>query len=100
MLFTLKANRVTVLAPSLQTTETSHTNQSVKLEPKDYTVACTAPVEAEVSAAQHWLEERDRGLIPVGHDNDYVLRSSLTNGYNIIIATLSADWECGTGRSC
>lgn len=80
-------------------TQTRHSYRTIKLDPKDYTVAWIAPLEIEAQAALHLLDERHRGRFPVGRGDDYVFHAGVMGGHNIVIATLPAGQEYGTGSA-
>ncbi|KAL7755432.1 hypothetical protein ACKLNR_014530 [Fusarium oxysporum f. sp. zingiberi] len=80
-------------------TQRNHTGQTVILDPKDYKVAWIAPLEIEAKAALYLLDERHRGRFPVDRGDDYVFHAGAMGGRNIIIATLPAGQEYGTGSA-
>ncbi|KAH7459821.1 hypothetical protein FOMA001_g19793 [Fusarium oxysporum f. sp. matthiolae] len=80
-------------------TQRSHVGRTVILDPKDYKVAWIAPLEIEAKAAIHLLDERHRGRFPVDRGDDYVFHAGAMGGHNIIIATLPAGQEYGTGSA-
>lgn len=69
------------------------------LNPEDYTVAWIAPLEIEARAALGILDERHEGKFPVGRGDDYVFHAGNIRGHNIIVATLPAGQEYGTGSA-
>lgn len=73
--------------------------QTGHLDPKDYAVAWIAPLEIEARAALHLLGERHHGRFPVSRGDDYVFYAGKMEGHNIIIATLPAGQEYGTGSA-
>ncbi|KAH7460531.1 hypothetical protein FOMA001_g19547 [Fusarium oxysporum f. sp. matthiolae] len=83
----------------MPTTQRSHAGRTVILDPKDYKVAWIAPLEIEAKAALHLLDERHRGRFPVDRGDDYVFHAGAMGGHNIIIATLPAGQEYGTGSA-
>lgn len=83
----------------MPTEQTSHASQTVALDPRDYTVAWIAPLEIEAKAALHLLDERHRGRFLVSRGDDYVFHAGLMGGHNIIIATLPAGQQYGTGSA-
>src|SRR3984957_12320754 len=70
-----------------------------ELDPEHYTVAWIAPLEIEARAALHMLDNRHRGRFPMGRGDDYVFQAGDMRGHNIIIATLPAGQEYGTGSA-
>ncbi|EWZ77566.1 hypothetical protein FOWG_18036 [Fusarium oxysporum f. sp. lycopersici MN25] len=76
-----------------------HADRTVILDPKDYKVAWIAPLEIEAKAALYLLDERHRGRFPVDRGDDYVFHAGAMGGHNIIIATLPAGQEYGTGSA-
>ncbi|KAL9572181.1 hypothetical protein ACKAV7_003669 [Fusarium commune] len=83
----------------MPTTQRSHAGRTVTLDPKDYKVAWIAPLEIEAKAALCLLDERHRGRFPVDRGDDYVFHAGAMGGHNIIIATLPAGQEYGTGSA-
>ncbi|KAI7758838.1 hypothetical protein LZL87_013821 [Fusarium oxysporum] len=80
-------------------TQRNHAGQTGILDPKDYKVAWIAPLEIEAKAALCLLDERHRGRFPVDRGDDYVFHAGAMDGHNIIIATLPAGQEYGTGSA-
>ncbi|RKK94244.1 hypothetical protein BFJ71_g9142 [Fusarium oxysporum] len=80
-------------------TQRHHAGQTGILDPKDYKLAWIAPLEIEARAAIHLLDERYRGRFPVDHGNDYVFQAGAIGSHNIVIATLPAGQEYGTGSA-
>jgi hypothetical protein len=80
-------------------TQRSYVGRSDTLDPKDYKVAWIAPLEIEARAAICLLDERHRGRFPVNRGDDYVFRAGSMGGHNIVIATLPAGQEYGTGSA-
>lgn len=70
-----------------------------ELDPELYTVAWLAPLEIEARAALHLLDNRHEGRFPMGRGDDYVFQAGDVCGHNIIIATLPAGQEYGTGSA-
>ncbi|KAF2180114.1 purine and uridine phosphorylase [Zopfia rhizophila CBS 207.26] len=70
-----------------------------ELDPELYTVAWFAPLEIEAQAALHMLDNRHRGRFPMGRGDDYVFQAGDICGHNVIIATLPAGQEYGTGSA-
>lgn len=83
----------------MQATQRGHPKRAANLDPKDYTVAWIAPLEIEAQAGLHMLDERHRGRFPVGRGDDYVFHAGSMCGHNIVIATLPAGQEYGTGSA-
>ncbi|RYP75460.1 hypothetical protein DL771_002345 [Monosporascus sp. 5C6A] len=69
------------------------------LDPKNYTVAWIAPLEIEARAALYMLDERHQGRFAVSRGDDYIFHAGSMCGHNIIIATLPAGQEYGTGSA-
>ncbi|KXX76648.1 Ankyrin repeat domain-containing protein 50, partial [Madurella mycetomatis] len=69
------------------------------LDPELYTVAWFAPLEIEARAAVHMLDREHQGRFPMGRGDDYVFQAGEMCGHNIIIATLPAGQEYGTGSA-
>ncbi|RYP46560.1 hypothetical protein DL768_007242 [Monosporascus sp. mg162] len=69
------------------------------LNPENYTVAWIAPLEIEARAALHMLDERHQGRFAVSRGDDYIFHAGSMCGHNIIIATLPAGQEYGTGSA-
>lgn len=70
-----------------------------ELDPELYTVAWIAPLEIEARAALHLLDNQHRGRFPMGRGDDYVFQAGDVCGHNIVIATLPAGQEYGTGSA-
>ncbi|KAG5766876.1 hypothetical protein H9Q72_005040 [Fusarium xylarioides] len=70
-----------------------------ELDPALYTIAWIAPLEIEAQAALHMLDNRRNGRFPVNRGDDYIFSAGDINGHNIIIATLPAGQEYGTGSA-
>ncbi|KAH7462908.1 hypothetical protein FOMA001_g18466 [Fusarium oxysporum f. sp. matthiolae] len=83
----------------MPTTQRSDARRTVILDPKNYKVAWIAPLEIEAKAALCLLDERHRGRFPVDRGDDYVFHAGAMGGHNIIIATLPAGQEYGTGSA-
>lgn len=83
----------------MPTTQRSYDDRSATLDPRDYKVAWIAPLEIEARAAMCLLDERHRGRFPVNRGDDYVFQAGSMGGHNIIIATLPAGQEYGTGSA-
>ncbi|KAM0366288.1 hypothetical protein ACHAPY_009187 [Fusarium culmorum] len=71
----------------------------IMLDPKDYTVAWIAPLEIEAKAAMCLLDEEHPGRFPVSRGDDHVYLAGAMGGHNIVIATLPAGQEYGTGSA-
>ena len=80
-------------------TRRSYVDRPDTLDPRDYRVAWIAPLEIEARAAICLLDERHRGRFPVNRGDDYVFQAGSMGGHNIIIATLPAGQEYGTGSA-
>ncbi|KAM0260343.1 hypothetical protein ACHAPA_010321 [Fusarium lateritium] len=83
----------------MATAKRSYEDRTVILNPKNYTIAWIAPLEIEAKAALHLLDERHRGRFRVSIGDDYVFQAGSMGGHNIIIATLPAGQEYGTGSA-
>ncbi|RYP46758.1 hypothetical protein DL768_007105 [Monosporascus sp. mg162] len=70
-----------------------------ELDPNSYNVAWIAPLEIEAQSALHMLDERHRGRFPMGRGDDYVFHAGSMRGHNVVIATLPAGQEYGTGSA-
>lgn len=70
-----------------------------QLDPQKYAVAWIAPLEIEARAALAMLDQHHDGDFPVRPGDDYVYLAGQMCGYNIIIATLPAGQEYGTGSA-
>lgn len=70
-----------------------------ELDPRIYTVAWLAPLEIEARAAMHMLDKRHDGQFPVQRGDDYIYEAGEACGHNVIIATLPAGQEYGTGSA-
>ncbi|KAF2993725.1 hypothetical protein E8E14_001575 [Neopestalotiopsis sp. 37M] len=69
------------------------------LDPRIYTVAWIAPLEIEARAALHMLDTRHQGRFPVSRGDDHVFHAGEIAGHNMVIATLPAGQEYGTGSA-
>jgi nucleoside phosphorylase len=74
-------------------------DHTIVLDPKDYKVAWIAPLEIEAKAALYLLDEQHRGRFPVSRGDEYVYRAGTMAGHNIIVVTLPAGQEYGTGSA-
>jgi hypothetical protein len=72
---------------------------STQLNPEKYIVAWIAPLEIEALAALKMLDNRHRGRFPVRRGDEYIFHAGDMYGHNIIIATLPASQEYGTGSA-
>jgi nucleoside phosphorylase len=70
-----------------------------QLDPELYTVAWIAPLEIEAQAALHMLDNTHQGRFPLSRGDDYVFQAGDICGHNVIIATLPAGQEYGTGSA-
>jgi nucleoside phosphorylase len=70
-----------------------------ELNPNDYTVIWLAPLEIEAQAALHMLDERHEGQFALRRGFDCVFQAGEMCGHNIVIATLPAGQEYGTGSA-
>ncbi|RYP80050.1 hypothetical protein DL770_006409 [Monosporascus sp. CRB-9-2] len=70
-----------------------------ELDPNSYNVAWIAPLEIEAQSALHMLDVRHRGRFPMGRGDDYVFHAGSMRGHNVVIATLPAGQEYGTGSA-
>nr|XP_036582673.1 uncharacterized protein CTRU02_07226 [Colletotrichum truncatum]KAF6791464.1 hypothetical protein CTRU02_07226 [Colletotrichum truncatum] len=64
-----------------------------------YTVAWIAPLEIEAQAALHMLDQRHHGRFPISRGDDYVFHAGCICGHNVVVATLPAGQEYGTGSA-
>ncbi|KAI1085620.1 hypothetical protein F5B20DRAFT_519083 [Whalleya microplaca] len=69
------------------------------LRPEDYNVAWIAPLEIEAQAALHMLDHKHVGQFPIGRGDGYVFQAGDMCSHNIIVATLPAGQEYGTGSA-
>ncbi|KAF4954445.1 hypothetical protein FGADI_5223 [Fusarium gaditjirri] len=70
-----------------------------ELDPALYTIAWIAPLEIEAQAALHMLDNRHDGRFPTSRGDDYIFLAGDINGHNVVIATLPAGQEYGTGSA-
>lgn len=70
-----------------------------QLDAAIYTVAWIAPLEIEARAALHMLDHQHDGRFPLSRGDDYVFRAGDMCGHNVIIATLPAGQEYGSGSA-
>ncbi|KAM0079932.1 hypothetical protein ACKRZS_007911 [Fusarium odoratissimum] len=71
----------------------------VSLDPNLYNVAWIATLEIEARCALHMLDERYDGRFPMGRGDDYIFHAGSICGHNVVIATLPAGQEYGTGSA-
>lgn len=71
----------------------------MELDPACYTVAWIAPLEIEARAALYMLDHKHEGRFSLSRGDDYVYQAGDINGHNVIIATLPAGQEYGTGSA-
>ena len=69
------------------------------MDPELYTIAWIAPLEIEAQAALYMLDKIHEGKFPLTRGDDYVFQAGELCGHNIIIATLPAGQEYGTGSA-
>jgi nucleoside phosphorylase len=69
------------------------------LNPDLYTVAWIAPLEIEAQAAWNMLDNRHEGRFSLKPGDDYVFQAGEICGHYVIIATLPAGQEYGTGSA-
>lgn len=69
------------------------------LDPRDYAIAWIAPLEIEARAALLLLDQRHHGRFPVSRGDDYIFLAGEMAGHNVVIATLPAGQEYGTGSA-
>lgn len=70
-----------------------------ELDPALYTIVWIAPLEIEYQAALHILDHVHAGRFRASQGDDYVYRAGDINGHNIVVATLPAGQEYGTGSA-
>ena len=70
-----------------------------ELDPADYTVAWIAPLEIEARAALHMLDGKHEGRFPLSRGDDYIFEAGNICGHNVVVATLPAGQEYGTGSA-
>lgn len=71
----------------------------MELDPACYTVAWIAPLDIEARAALYMLDHKHEGRFPLSRGDDHVYQGGDINGHNVIIATLPAGQEYGTGSA-
>ncbi|KAI0378933.1 purine and uridine phosphorylase [Hypomontagnella monticulosa] len=69
------------------------------LRPEDYHIVWIAPLDIEARAALHMLDHRHAGKFPTSRGDDYVFQAGDMCGHNVVIATLPAGQEYGTGSA-
>ncbi|KAI3316989.1 purine and uridine phosphorylase [Xylariaceae sp. AK1471] len=69
------------------------------LQPDDYCIAWIAPLEIEAQAARHMLDRKHNGRFITDRGDDYIYQAGEMCGHNVIIATLPAGQEYGTGSA-
>ncbi|KAI1208538.1 purine and uridine phosphorylase [Annulohypoxylon truncatum] len=70
-----------------------------ELRPEDYSIIWIAPLAIEAQAAIHMLDRRHNGRFLMGRGDDYVFPAGEMCGHNVVIATLPAGQEYGTGSA-
>ncbi|KAI0908752.1 purine and uridine phosphorylase [Ustulina deusta] len=70
-----------------------------ELDPALYTVVWIAPLPIEARAALHMMDNIHDGRFTMSRGDDYVFLAGDMLGHNIIIATLPAGQEYGTGSA-
>ncbi|KAF9887352.1 hypothetical protein FE257_010347 [Aspergillus nanangensis] len=70
-----------------------------ELDPAKYTVAWIAPLEIEAQAAVHMLDHKHEGRFPLSRGDDYVFQAGDICSHNVVIATLPAGQEYGSGSA-
>ncbi|XWX01986.1 hypothetical protein V2A60_010018 [Cordyceps javanica] len=71
----------------------------IELDPKVYTIAWIAPLQIEARAAACMLDRAHVGRFPMQRGGDYVYKAGEICGHNVVIATLPAGQEYGTGSA-
>jgi nucleoside phosphorylase len=69
------------------------------LDPRLYTIAWIAPLYIEARAATYVLDRKHAGRFPMQRGDDYVFQAGEVCGHNVVIATLPAGQEYGTGSA-
>ncbi|KAI0846396.1 purine and uridine phosphorylase [Daldinia vernicosa] len=69
------------------------------LQPENYRIIWIAPLEIEAQAALHMLDHRHTGRFPMARGDDYVFQAGDMCGHNVVIATLPAGQEYGSGSA-
>ncbi|KAH8158995.1 hypothetical protein CIB48_g9253 [Xylaria polymorpha] len=70
-----------------------------ELNPALYTVVWIAPLDIEARAALHMMDKVHDGRFPMSRGDDYVFIAGEMLGHNIVVATLPAGQEYGTGSA-
>ncbi|KAI0490594.1 purine and uridine phosphorylase [Xylaria cf. heliscus] len=70
-----------------------------ELNPALYTVVWIAPLDIEARAALHMMDNIHDGRFPMSRGDDYVFIAGDMLGHNIVVATLPAGQEYGTGSA-
>lgn len=71
----------------------------LELDPRLYTVAWIAPLEIEAQAALCMFDNRHEGRFPTSRGDDYLFHAGDVCGHNVVLATLPAGQEYGTGSA-
>lgn len=71
----------------------------MELDPNLYTIAWIAPLEIEARAAACMLDREHVGRFPTQRGDDYIYQAGEICGHNVVIATLPAGQEYGTGSA-
>ncbi|KAM3552686.1 hypothetical protein MY1884_007076 [Beauveria asiatica] len=71
----------------------------MELNPRLYTIAWIAPLEIEARAAICMLDRAHVGRFPMQRGDDYIYKAGEICGHNVVIATLPAGQEYGTGSA-
>ncbi|KAK6855499.1 hypothetical protein PG995_007650 [Apiospora arundinis] len=69
------------------------------LDPDDYRIVWFAPLEIEVQAALHMLDNEHEGEFTMSPGDDYIYHAGDMCGHNIVIAPFPAGREYGTGAA-
>ncbi|KAK2593249.1 hypothetical protein QQS21_009048 [Conoideocrella luteorostrata] len=69
------------------------------LDPRHYSIAWIAPLPIVARAATCLLDHTHAGRFPLQRGDDYIFQAGDICGHNVIIATLPADQEYGTGSA-
>nr|WNT93879.1 putative transcriptional regulator [Emericellopsis sp.] len=69
------------------------------LDAQRYTIAWIAPLPIEARAAVCLLDRKHSGTFPMQRGDDYVFQAGDVCGHNVVIATLPAGQEYGTGSA-
>ncbi|KAI1374413.1 purine and uridine phosphorylase [Hypoxylon crocopeplum] len=69
------------------------------LRPEDYRIVWVAPLEIEAQAALHMLDHKHAGRFPIRRGDDHIFQAGSMCGHNVVIATLPAGQEYGTGSA-